>query len=266
MKKLAKFIYKWSVSFGVDPLKMQRAFRGLFEYFRDLRTLKAQRSLGVSDFPFGSSYPCLEDRFEQSCIAKGHYFHQDLLVARRIHQSNPMIHIDVGSRIDGFVAHVAAFREIKVIDIRPILNSIPKVEFMQANMMVPISKNLIGCCDSLSCLHALEHFGLGRYGDPVDYDGYVLGLDNLYRLLKKGGTLYLSVPIGNQRIEFNAHRIFSVKYLMELFKGKYLIEHFSYVDDNGDLHENAPLSETSVNDNFGCEYGCGIFELTKLSS
>ena len=53
---------------------------------------------------------------------------------------------------------------------------------------------------------------------------------------------------------------------MELFKGKYLIEHFSYVDDNGDLHENAPLSETSVNDNFGCEYGCGIFELTKLSS
>jgi hypothetical protein len=264
--KIAKIIYKWLLAFGVDPLKTLRAFRGLYDYFKDFRGLRAMQSSAVSNFPFGSSYPCLEDRFAQGGTAKGHYFHQDLLVARRIFQNNPMIHVDVGSRVDGFVAHVAAFRMIKVIDIRPISNIIPNVEFIQANMMMPTAENLVDCCDSLSCLHALEHFGLGRYGDPINYDGYMLGLGNLYGLLKRGGTLYISVPIGRQRIEFNAHRIFSVKYLLELFKEKYHIESFSYVDDQGDLYENVELSEPSIVDNFGCEYGCGIFELTKFSS
>jgi len=104
---------------------------------------------------------------------------------------------------------------------------------------------LVEYCDSLSCLHAIEHFGLGRYGDPVNYDVYLLGLNNLYCILKKGGKLYFSVPIGPQRIEFNAHRIFSISYLLELFDGKYHIDSFSLVDDQGHLHENSPISKTN---------------------
>jgi len=131
-------------------------------------------------------------------------------------------------------------------------------------MMAPLEENLVGCCDSLSCLHAVEHFGLGRYGDPVRYDGYALGLDNLYRMLKEGGKFYVSVPIGPQRIEFNAHRVFSVGYLLKCFEGRYLVDQFSFVDDRGDLHEDVALSESDVQKNFGCVYGCGIFELTRL--
>lgn len=264
MKKFSKIIYKWLVSFGIDPVKMIRATRGLLGYFRDLRVLKLQRLSAVRDFPFGSAYPCLEDRFAESGTAKGHYFHQDLLVARRVHFNNPAVHVDVGSRVDGFVAHVATFRKIKVIDIRPLSKEIPNIEFMQANMMSPISDNLVSYCDSLSCLHAIEHFGLGRYGDPVNYDGYILGLNNLHRILKKDGKFYFSVPIGPQRIEFNAHRVFSVDFLLECFGGKYCIDQFSFVDDLGDLHENVSLVEKSVKENFGCIYGCGIFEMTKL--
>jgi len=130
--------------------------------------------------------------------------------------------------------------------------------------MSPLSDSLVDYCDSISCLHALEHFGLGRYGDPVNYDGYILGLNNLYRILKAGGKLYLSVPIGPQRIEFNAHRVFSMAYLMECFAEKYHVNQFSFVDDQGDLHENVPITEASINDNFGCAYGCGIFEMTKI--
>ena len=122
----------------------------------------------------------------------------------------------------------------------------------------------VECCDSLSCLHTIEHFGLGRYGDPINYDGYILGLNNLHRALKKGGKLYFSVPIGPQRIEFNAHRVFSVSYLLECFDGKFSIDHFSFVDDRGDLHENAMLTEKDAQRNFGCNHGCGIFEMTKL--
>jgi len=119
-------------------------------------------------------------------------------------------------------------------------------------------------CDSLSCLHALEHFGLGRYGDPLDYEGHLRGLENLYRILRPGGKLYLSVPIGPQRIEFNAHRVFSVVHLLSCLQNDYHIDHFSYVDDRGVLHENVPLVEEDINNNYGCNYGCGIIEATKL--
>ncbi len=110
----------------------------------------------------------------------------------------------------------------------------------------------------------MEHFGLGRYGDPVNYDGYLLGLNNLYQILKIGGKLYFSVPIGPQRIEFDAHRVFSLSYLLELFYGKYKIDHFSFVDDQGDLHESVLITESNKQNNFNCVYGCGIFEMTKL--
>lgn len=243
---------------------MLNSLRGVPYYFRDLKALKAQRELSIREFPFGKAYLCLDERFTQSGSAKGHYFHQDLLVARRVHFNNPSIHADVGSRVDGFVAHVASFRPINVFDIRPLSTTIPNVFFIQADMMMPINDRLVDYCDSLSCLHALEHFGLGRYGDPVNYDGYILGLNNLYRILKAGGKLYFSVPIGPQRIEFNAHRVFSISYLLECFADKYQIDQFSFVDDQGNLHENTVINAVSVIDNFGCVYGCGIFEMTKL--
>jgi len=226
--------------------------------------MKSQKASAAREFPFGIPYPCLHDRFTKSGSDKGHYFHQDLLVARRIYLNNPSIHVDVGSRVDGFVAHVASFRPIIVLDIRPLSSTMPNIGFMQADLMAPIDGKLVDYCDSLSCLHALEHFGLGRYGDPVNYDGYFLGLNNLWTMLKKGGKLYLSVPIGPQRIEFNAHRVFSVSFLLECFAGKYHIDQFSFVDDQGDLHENIPITDTEANNNFGCVYGCGIFEMTKM--
>ncbi|MDB5970491.1 MAG: hypothetical protein JWQ90_2941 [Hydrocarboniphaga sp.] len=264
MKEKLRQIYRFSVMLGVDPRRTMFFVRGFPLYIRDLVTLKRQQSTAVRKFSLGKPYPCLEDRFTESGSAKGHYFHQDLLVARRIYRNNPEIHADVGSRVDGFVAHVASFRPVIVFDIRPLSNTVPNIQFKQADLMEPVAAELKDYCDSLSCLHALEHFGLGRYGDPVTYDGYISGLSNLWSILKTGGKLYFSVPIGPQRIEFNAHRIFSVGYLLEIFADKYQIDHFSYVDDQGSLHENAPLTASDVSANFGCDHGCGIFEMTKL--
>lgn len=257
-------IYNTVRSFGLDPLNTIRSLRGLPPYLRDLKKLKIQMASTAREFPFGIPYPCLQDRFSEGGLAKGHYFHQDLLVARRIHANNPNTHVDVGSRVDGFVAHVASFRPIEVLDIRPLSNSTPNIRFMQADLMTPIDEMLIDYCDSLSCLHALEHFGLGRYGDPVNYNGYLLGLNNLWRILKKSGKFYFSVPIGPQRIEFNAHRVFSVNFLLEYFSGKYRIDQFSFVDDQGDLHENVHLTDAEAKNNFNCVFGCGIFEMTKV--
>ncbi|MBE9490371.1 MAG: DUF268 domain-containing protein [Bacteroidetes bacterium] len=264
MKRRLRRIYSLLVMIGIDPVKMFYFLWGLPVFLRELIVLMRQKRTAVKEFPLGDFFPCLEDRYTKSGSARGHYFHQDLLVARRVHLNNPSTHVDVGSRVDGFVAHVASFRPIEVIDIRPLSNTIPNIKYMQADLMAKINTELVGYCDSLSCLHALEHFGLGRYGDPVNYDGYILGLNNLWSILKKGGKFYFSVPIGPQRIEFNAHRVFSVSYLLECFEGKFNIDHFSYVDDEGELLEDVQLAENQISTNYDCIYGCGIFEMTKI--
>lgn len=232
-------------------------------FLKEYRTFKKQTAQNPDDFPFGKFYPCVEDRSQESGTTTGHYFHQDLLVAGKIFKNNPDKHIDIGSRIDGFVAHVASFREIEVFDIRKLSYQIDNIIFKQVDMM-DLRLGLSDYCDSISCLHALEHFGLGRYGDPIDSQGHRRGWQNIYQVLKKNGKLYFSVPIGRQRIEFNAHRVFSLDYLIRMMNGLYQIDSFDYVNDAGNLIKNAALSEETIKNNFSCHYGCGIFELTKL--
>ncbi len=264
IKKILKSVYSNMLIFGIDLRKIFRSFRGLPSFIKSYFLLKNQKDKDGS-FSLGYFKPCLDDKYDKSGMAKGHYFHQDLLVASKIFKNEPLHHIDVGSRVDGFVAHVASFRKISVLDIRKLDSSTENINFLQADMMASLPEVLINSCDSLSCLHALEHFGLGRYGDKIDWNGHSSGFNNLMLLLKQGGRFYFSVPIGKQRIEFNAHRVFSIKYLLGLFEGKLKLIDFSYVDDNGDLHQAAYLDETSVEDNFGCSFGCGIFELIKIS-
>ncbi len=194
---------------------------------------------------------------------KGHYFHQDLLVATFIFEENPVRHIDVGSRIDGFVAHVAAFRPIEVVDVRPLPSTPHKnIIFRQANLMETVEEEI---ADSVSCLHAIEHFGMGRYGDPTDINGHLKGIDNLVRMLKPGGKLYISFPIGKENeVHFNAHRIFHPEFIFKLsvISSEMRLLRFDYVDDDGDLHTNTPVSEAVGRFNFGC----GIYTFEKAQT
>lgn len=214
------------------------------------------------EFPIKDSMPCVADRDENAGTLDVHYFQQDLLVAQKIYVNNPLKHVDIGSRIDGFVAHVASFREIELLDIRKMDSNIPNVRFTQADLMDD-SKIPVDYCDSISCLHALEHFGLGRYGDPIDPYGHLKGFRNITRILKSGGTFYFSVPMGIQRIEFNAHRVFGLPYLLKMIKADFDILSFSYINDNGDVYRNIDMSEELIQNSYGCKYGCAIFELKK---
>jgi hypothetical protein len=249
-------------SIGLDLVKLLKNLTDLPNFYRKYRELKIQKGQD-NLFPFGKLYPRLREWKEQGGTASGHYFHQDLLVASFIYENQPKRHIDVGSRIDGFVAHVASYREIEIIDIRNITSKSKNIKFMQADLMSDqfyFSEKT----PSLSCLHAIEHFGLGRYGDPMDLDGHKKGIKNLVSCLSERGTLYLSTPIGRPRIEFNAHRVFDIHYLMEIFSSHHLkLKSFSFVNDSGELIEDVDLQTDEGKKNFNLEYGCGIFELIK---
>lgn len=208
------------------------------------------------------NYPCLHDFYDQSGVANGHYFHQDLYVAQKIFRNAPAKHVDVGSRIDGFVAHVASFRTLEVFDYRELSSTIPNVTFRQFDLL-RVPAQLDAYCDSLSCLHVLEHIGLGRYGDPLDLSGHLRALESLTKLLEPNGTLYLSAPIGVERIEYNAHRIFSLRRVSAWFETSFEIVDFSYVDDTGHFHTEANLQEV-IEKSERFSYSLAIFELRRI--
>lgn len=264
VRRLAKSAGIWLLAFGLNPDVWRTAFRGLVAALKEYRELKRQNRMAGHPFRIRFSMPCLGDRYVSSGTASGHYFFQDFTVARKIFERRPVRHVDIGSRVDGFVAHVAAFRDIEVFDIRPLALEIPSIVFRQADLM-HLDDALRQCCDSLSCLHAIEHFGLGRYGDTIDLFGHVKGFENLSEVLKPGGILYFSVPIGPERVDFNACRVFAIRTILELAKPRFDLVAFAYVDDAGDFHADVELTPECVADNCGCDYGCGIFEFLRRS-
>ena len=250
--------------FGINPLKFVSTVRGLPRFVRDYVKFRRQLSKMEKPFPMGRLYPFLQDVFSKSGIASSHYFQQDILIANKVFYNNPKKHVDVGSRIDGFVAHIASFREIEVIDIRPNESNVKNIKFIQQDMM-DYDFKLVDYCDSVSSLHAIEHFGLGRYGDTIDVNGHLKGLNNIHKMLAVGGKLYLSVPIGKQRVEFNGQRIFDIRYFVDLLSDEYRIDSFVYINDEGDFTSDISLSSQEDCDRArSCFCGCGIYEFTKL--
>ena len=240
---------------GVNPKKIVYFFRGMPVYFINLFGYMRNDSDGRFAVRISSLYPMFMDRYLDAGSASGHYFHQDLWAARKIYERDPQDHVDIGSRVDGFIAHLLVFRSVKVVDVRPMHSDVAGLDFIQSDMTaLDFAHDSI---DSLSCLHAIEHVGLGRYGDSVDPQGWRKGLGELQRVLAPGGRLYLGTPIGEEKLYYDAHRVFDPKTLVEELPDLQLLS-FSYVDDAGDIHENVALSDTP-----GMKYGCGLYEFTK---
>ena len=257
-KSLQRAYWLVSAQFGLDLRMMLRSVRGLPRFFFDFLHFRS-KYVGRLEL-----LPCLHDWYEEGGATKNEYFWQDLLVARMVFDARPEKHVDVGSRVDGFVAHVASFRDIEVFDVRPITSKIPGITFKQADLMK--SDGLVAeYCDSLSCLHALEHFGLGRYGDPIDPKGFAYGLVNLASLLKPGGLFYLSVPIGVDRVEFNANRVFDPRSLIMLaVENRLDLSALTVIKPDG-VVESIQLNESELSRLASQRYVLGIFVFLKLS-
>lgn len=258
MKLFLRRLYWFlSAQLGIDIRRLLFSARGVSRYLKDLVRFRKEYSGRLT------LTPCLSDWYEEGGTTKSEYFWQDLLVARRIFAAAPERHVDVGSRVDGFVAHVASFREIEIFDVRPITSNIPGIVFKQADLMQPASPEPY--CDSLSCLHALEHFGLGRYGDPIDPHGSENGLKNMAALLKVGGTFYLSVPIGIERVEFNANRVFDPRKLIKIAAEQSLrLQSITVISGTGqaeEVEECSPRLEALAQQN----YALGIFTFRKIT-
>ena len=259
---IRKIIKRLMGTMGINPDTRINSIKPFF--LRDLSKIKKQMSNDKNkQFPIRYLYP-IDERTTEAGTMSGGYFHQDLFAARKIYAENPLRHVDIGSRIDGFVSHIAVFREIEIFDIRPINSNVKNITFKQADLM-QLPEEMVSYCDSISALHSIEHFGLGRYGDPIDYEGHIKAIKNITKILKDDGIFYFSVPIGEQHIEFNAHRVFSINYIWDLLNHDYLLISFSFIDSEGNFHENIEMDDKVLNPKLmkKYKYGIGVFILRK---
>jgi len=244
--------------FGIDvyPHRTRNAIKGLPRFFSDWR--KFNRLVGDVNgrARLSALYPVLADRFESAGEIDAHYFYQDIWAAKRVFAFNPSHHMDIGSRLDGFVAHVLSFKSVTVIDIRPGPVSMTGMSFLQADA-TSLSGIESDSIPSLSSLHAAEHFGLGRYGDPIDPSAHLKFMAALVRVLQPGGRLLFSVPTGVECVQFNACRVLSPGTVLKAFSELTLVS-FSAITDQGEFLEDCGVDVVEH-----AAFGCGLYEFTK---
>lgn len=73
--------------------------------------------------------------------------------------------------------------------------------------------------DAAISISSFEHDGLGRYGDPINPRGDFDAMQRMTTIIKPGGLLFLAVPVGVDRLVWNAHRIYGALRLPLLLQG-----------------------------------------------
>lgn len=243
------FLQRWLVLI-VEPRRLVSLLhlpRYLVDWVR-FRRAAVPGTARISD-----SFPVLSDRLKTTPFDP-HYVHQGAWLARRVAEAKPERHVDVGSLVQT-ISVLSGHVPTVFVDYRPAKLSHHGLASVAGDICrLPFADASIG---SLSCLHVIEHIGLGRYGDPIDPLGAHRGAKELQRIVRNKGKLYLSTPIGRERVCFNAHRVFDPATILSFFDELTLVT-FSFVADDGQLH-----SDVAVDQIPELEYGCGFFEFQR---
>lgn len=218
------------------------------EYFEFIKKNDDRFTVDEKDF-----LRCLDDNTEFTGF-DAHYIYHPAWAARVVKKINPKYHIDISSTLH-FCSILSAFIDVKFYDYRPAklnLNNLTSEKIDLTDIF--FDDNSVEC---ISCMHTIEHIGLGRYGDPINPQGDIKAIDELKRITKSGGNLLLVFPVGKPKIMFNAHRIYSFEMIIELMDG-FTLKEFSMVYDNQEFIENANPEDVKNQ-----KYACGCFWFIK---
>ncbi len=245
MKFLISYLYQKLIKWLAN-IENRRAFR-VFQQTHSQRfsiTKKDRR-------------PCLEDRNKTTSFDK-HYTYHTAWAARKLKELSPSDHVDISS-LTYFSTLVSAFIPVKFYDYRPENIELSNFSCQHCDIVaLPFDD---GSLSSVSCMHVVEHIGLGRYGDPLDVNGDLKAIAELKRVVSSRGNLLFVVPIGGAaKIMFNAHRIYTYNQIVTYFDN-FELKEFSLIPDKSreGIILNATLAQSNSQD-----YGCGCFLMRKL--
>jgi len=247
------FNFLRSVKRFVFRIKSYLLFPFIAGSFVSFKTRDKQKRFKNS---FLDIFPCLFENIPYTRFDT-HYVYHTAWAARKVKEIDAREHVDISSSLY-FSGIVSAFKPVRFYDFRPANLNLSNLDSRQGDLLeLPLESNLI---NSLSCMHTVEHVGLGRYGDNIDPEGDLKAAKELSRVVSKGGSLLFVVPIGKPRIQFNAHRVYSYEMIVAMFPD-FSIKEFSLIPDNA--------LETGIIYNATKEmadkqiYGCGCFWLIK---
>lgn len=243
----------------VGLLNQQQAERALTEFKGEFDRFKALAG-SAPRLAVSAEYlnPQLGDG-EGSTTFDRHYTYHPAWAARVLAKTRPTKHVDISSIIS-FAAVVSAFVPVDFYDFRPAAIELDSLYAGAADLTQLQFAD--GSIESLSCMHVIEHIGLGRYGDPLDPDGDLKAIRELVRVLAPGGNLLIATPVGLPRVEFNAHRVYDHEAFASYFASLELVE-FALIEELGSgglIVSPAPGAVRSET------YGCGCFWFHKPQS
>lgn len=244
-----------SVKSRLDRRRRDDRFRKQFEAF----TASARSTTARFELDWHARMPCHGDDTASTGFDR-HYVYHPAWAVRIVRDLSPAKHVDISSTLH-FSSMLSAFIPVDFYDYRPAGLHLTGLRSLQGDLMaLPFADNSI---PSLSCMHTVEHVGLGRYGDPLDYDGDLKAIAELKRVVVPGGSLLFVVPTGRPRILYNAHRIYAYKQVVQAFHGFELRE-FALVPDkeeDGGLVHNASPDMADAQ-----RYGCGCYWFVKKTA
>jgi len=223
-------------------------------FIRDYRRFSqlASRAPARFDMRWSQRRPCLSDQTVETAFDR-HYVLHPAWACRVLAKNRPSLHIDISSSLH-FVTTASAFIPVDFYDYRPARLELSNLNSRRADLMkLPFQD---GSVESISCMHVIEHVGLGRYGDPLDPEGDLKAASELVRVVSPGGSLLMVVPVGMPQVQFNGHRIYTYELVMQMFRGLNL-QQAALIPDSaleGDLMLAAPADAFNRQ-----EYGCGCF-------
>jgi SAM-dependent methyltransferase len=229
----------------------EQKFRREFDQFKQLADRAQPRFL----IRWQDRYPVLREDGPAHGFDR-HYIYHTAWAARKVRELAPACHVDISSSLY-FASIVSAFIPIQFYDYRPARLELNNLTCGHADLLkLPFESESIL---SLSCMHVVEHIGLGRYGEPLNLDGDLTAMQELRRVLAPGGSLLFVAPVGQSLLTFNSHRVYPYEQVTNVFSDLKLME-FSLVPDDKTqpLIINADPQLVMQQ-----EYGCGCFHFQK---
>ncbi len=238
--------------FAYRTVRNGARYLGFASDYRAFRRAAAEKP-GRLSVRWSDRQPQLGDRSD-SVVFEPHYLYHPAWAARVLARLKPERHVDVSSTVS-FVTIASAFVPIDYYEFRPAHLGLEGLRTYKGDLTsLPLED---GSVPSLSCMHTIEHVGLGRYGDSLDVEGDHRAAEELMRVLAPGGSLLIVVPVGRPVVRFNANRIYSREAVLELFAGLRLKESLLITDD-ARLVPDASAEETNTQDE-----GCGCYWFVK---
>ena len=136
------------------------------DYIKDFSKFKKlkSKSQNTTKMSWKNRLPCLNEKTTETYFDR-HYIYHTGWAARSLNKIKPTKHIDISSSLY-FASIASAFVPMTFYDYRPAKIELPNLSYASADLLnLQFESNSI---KSLSCMHVVEHIGLGRYGDPID--------------------------------------------------------------------------------------------------